>query len=426
MASKSEPVVISTRSADRASVRLVEPANMFHTRSFRSVERRASLMFVLAWLLLNAVGIVVPYIYVSSGDPIFLTNKVGVQSYVNDALWYLIGGNATFLLGYWFASATQVRPVGRHAAQAKQVAMLPSVLVWVGFFLAVIVLLVAGGDFTRNVFALLRKTRSDVEGQSFIYLFLAFLTFQSVLISLSSIRSGKGGRIAVALAVLTIITAFACGSRVRAALCLAMPAVYHATYRGVRLKYLALGGALVVGILVAGAVVRSSAQSVESAGTLDEQLFASMSLLDPTAMALAMTERFSPTALESISTLILWNIPKSLIGEKALIAPVLARYTYFGDVAGGITLGLYGELFYYFGVVVLLIACAALGYFIRILIERSSSDTFAGRVCFLVAHFFLFSTLRNGLFIDLLSYVIIGVLALLNLGVIDRLFRKRQ
>lgn len=382
-------------------------------------------MFALAWVFLNAVGIVVPYIYVSGNDPVFLTNKVGVQSYVDQALLYLVGGNLSFILGYWLASAKGVAAVDKRVREAKS-RTLPNVVIWAAFFFAVIILLALSGDFARNIFALLRKTRSDVEGQSFIYLFLAFLTFQSILISMSSIRSGRDTRVAIVLALLTIVTAFACGSRVRAALCLAVPAVYHATCRGLRLKYVLLGGALLVGILAAGALVRSSVQTVESSGTLDEQLFASMSLLDPTAMALAMAERFSPTALESISTLILWNIPKSLIGEKELIAPVLARYTFFGDVAGGITLGLYGELFYYFGAVVLLIVCAAVGFAIRVLIQRSSSDTFTGRVYFLVVYFFLFSSLRNGLFIDLLSYMIIGVLALLNLAAVDLSSRKRR
>ncbi|WP_247539939.1 O-antigen polymerase [Bradyrhizobium sp. 168] len=381
-------------------------------------------MFGGAWVLLNAIGIVIPYVYVTNGDPVFLANKVGVQQYIDGALWCLLGGNAAFFLGYLFAS-THVRTIRQLPKNIREAGIAPGVAIWVAFFLSLFVLLAASGDLTQNIFALLRKTRSDVEGQSFIYLFLAFLTFQSVLLSLSSIRTGKNARVAIVLALLTMIAAFACGSRVRAALCLAIPAAYQAVYKGIRLKYVVIGVASVVGILAAGAMIRSSVQTVESSGTLDEQLFASMSLLDPTAMSLAMVERFSPKVMESISTLIFWNIPKSLIGEKTLIASVLARYTYFGDVAGGITLGLYGEVFYYFGAFALLVGCAGLGFVVRTLVLRSVSDSFAGRVYFLIVYFFLFSSLRNGLFIDLLSYAIIGVLALLNRGVADLFPRKR-
>ncbi|WP_404653477.1 O-antigen polymerase [Bradyrhizobium sp. USDA 336] len=398
---------------------------MKSTAAFRALDRRAGVIFVLAWLFLNAVGILIPYVYIVAGNPVFLANRLGVQSYVDEALFYLLAGNASFLFGYWACSVTHAAGSFHQDDSKAYGRVFPYLLLWIFFFIATSMLLVVGGNLTQNILALLQKTRGAVEGQSFIYLLLSFLTFQSVLISLSSIRSGQNKWTALIIAMLTLILSFLCGSRVRAALCLAIPALYHAVHKGIRLKYLMLGGTLIIGILAAGAVLRSSLHTVQSSGELDEQLFSSMSLLDPTALAAAMAERLSPDPLDSLKTLILWNVPKTLVGEKELIAPVLARYMYFGDVDGGITFSLYGEFLYYFGPLVLVIACFAGGFCSRLLVQASNSDTFRGRLSFVVVSYFALSSLRNGLFIDLLAYLTIGVLAAANVAAIELSRRRR-
>jgi oligosaccharide repeat unit polymerase len=374
---------------------------------------RSARFFIGLWLTLNLVGISVPYLYVMAGNPIFLANRVGVQSYLDEALTYLILGNTFFLLGFLVPVARR-RSTGR--AMATNISSKPLVLVWSTFLVIVIGVLVLGGEgASMNIVALLRKTRGAVEGQNILYLFLSGLTFQSILMSIVTIRHNKAKGPAVVLAIVTIALDFICGSRIRAALTLLVPATYQAVYGGIRARYIVLGAAVAVLILVGGATLRSSLQSVESAGSVDEGLFSSLSILDPMALSLAMSDRMSPNSADSVATLILWVLPKSLVGEKDPVAPILARYMYFGDSTGGITLGLYGELAYYFGAFGLVILCVGLGIAAQALVQKSNGASLVSFVSFLALYFMLFSSVRNGIFVDLLNYPTFGLLLALNL-----------
>ncbi|MGH6957432.1 MAG: O-antigen polymerase [Caulobacteraceae bacterium] len=360
------------------------------------------------FLALMALGALGPLFFVFSAKRSeFLIVSLGLQAEVLPALALLGLGALGFCGGY---GAQRLRPA-RPGAAGPEASFTLGLAFW-ALCVAAILALMGGsaGAILRNTELLLSKVRGVTANQNLIFSILTVAVFQACLLALSAIdRPGRRrvtGAVLVVLA--TSVLAFSVGNRLQSIFVLLVPALAMGGRGRLRLSMLAPPAIVGLVLVYAGDMIRRAAQGGDPRN--GEGLFATFaaafSQLDPMAVAVQLAERVPTSALESLKALILWPVPHTMILHKALVAPLVARYLYFGDTLGGITLGMFGEYYYYFGLIGLVLLAFASGWVSSWLARRAAGGaSISHHVALVAVSMLMLSSLRDGVFNDMLNYV---------------------
>jgi oligosaccharide repeat unit polymerase len=290
--------------------------------------------------------------------------------------------------------------------------------VWL-VILVVETLLISGGNpanLARNIALLSTKVRGAVTTQAYVFLGLSVLMIQGSVTVLTAFEQSRRNRDKIfLLATCTLITAavcFACGSRSRALTTFLVPCFYIAWRSRRRLAYLwpvaiVAVGAAVVGVVFLGQMVRYASQTHRSLDTASplETFITSFSLLDPMCMVLGLRDSIPQDWLQSIATLVIWLLPSAWVA-KSMIGPLVLRHYYYGDYLGGVTLGMFGEYYFYFGYAGLVLLSFLSGWFLRHFGSVARRKDIYGRLVFTMLVYFSFVAIRDGFFVDMLDLIL--------------------
>jgi oligosaccharide repeat unit polymerase len=369
------------------------------------------------FLVLMLIGVVGPLFFVfSPTQTSFLIVLLGLEQEVGPALLLLAAATVAFCLGY---GAQRLRPM--HApGDGLEISFAFALCVW-GVSVAAILFLLGPSPAAaaRNVQLMLSKIRGATTSQSLIFCILSVAVFQACFLALDALdRPGRRKTLIVgALVLTTSALSFAMGNRLQCVLVILVPALAAGARGRLRPAMLVPPAALGVALIYLGDLIRRTAQGadVRESGGVMATFLSSFSQLDPMAVALQLSQRVPTTALESLKALAFWPVPRTIIAHKALVAPLVARYLYFGDVTGGITLGLFGEYFYYFGLVGMLLLACATGWASSLLARWAvAGQSIRHYAAFIAVMTLMLSSLRNGLFNDMLTFAFLGFVFAFN------------
>lgn len=358
-------------------------------------------------MLVGAVG----PLFFNLFDPsdAYLITALGLGAHIGAAAFMLICGAAAFAAGYVFFTP---RPPG-----GAQQPINPTVTlaIWLGAFLFILVLLgPSPGAMVMHARLLMSKVRGVLPAQPLIFFLLVIVTVQCTVFAISVMQAPTRRRVGIAalILVLTTVLSFAVGSRMSAAFTLLAPAIYFGTRRRLQPAMIALAGAAAIAIVYVGDLIRRAAQGrdIREADGALSTFFSSYSLLDPMAVAIELRQRLPHSAFESIHIIVYSLLPKAMVGERPLYASLAARYIFYGDTLGGVTLGMFGEYVYYFGFIAMLVLSVLTGALVRFLATAAAGTGLAAAFAFVACLQILFSVLRDGLFIDLIGLVELAIL----------------
>lgn len=289
---------------------------------------------------------------------------------------------------------------------------------WIFTFL-VIVIVMSGGSpnrFFSTVQALSSKVIGSTDNQTTIFALLPVLGLLSFLnvVTLTTASDKKSIFRAIVPVVLTAILCFSVGSRARATSAILAPMIFYAGRPNVRWLNLIPVLVGVIAIAAIGDYVRRQAQGVmEVSSESPIVLFiGSFSIIDSIAVAVAMSQESPKTMSAALWNIVQWILPKSIVGTKDLTAAVLARYLLEGDTLGGITLSSYGEIYFYFGLLGVLVGGLSIGWLLRSYLQMASGGGVSGVIAFYVAYNYIFVTNRNGVINDLPDFLTLNIILL--------------
>jgi hypothetical protein len=368
------------------------------------------------FLILTFIGAVGPLFFIGDQRQTeFLITRLGLQDSVAPALLLLVVGAAMFCAGY---GLQRLRPTSAPSGDTQMNFTL-GVWAWI-VFVAVIVELMGGGwgSVQHSVSLLVTKVRNIAPNENLIFCFVSFAVFQACFLCLAAIDSPSRTRtiLSVAIIVTTAALSFAVGSRLQAVFVLLVPLLALGARGRLRLATLAPAAVGGVAVVYAGDVVRRTAQGgdVRQAAGVLETFISSFSQIDPMALSVQLAGRAPTTILESLKVILLSPVPRAWLENKQLVAPIVARYVYFGDTLGGLTLGMFGEYYYYFGLTGLVLLGLATGWIASYLGRCAVGGALIHHAAFLAAAFLLFASLRDGPFNDLPTFAFLGALFALH------------
>ncbi|MBV9997021.1 MAG: oligosaccharide repeat unit polymerase [Caulobacteraceae bacterium] len=369
------------------------------------------------FVLLVAIGTIGPLWFMrQDANADFLIPQLGLQRSVPAAMALLAVGSIALCAG---CLVQRLRPI-RDWTNGPEMNFAFGMVLWAATILVTLALL--GGSpaaIARSIHLLDSRTRGAIPGQSLLFIFFTVGVFQVGLLALYAIDRPTGPRMvgAAGAVLVTAVLAFAMGSRLQAVLALLTPALAAGARGRLRPALMAPPALLGVAIVYMGDIIRRAAQGrdVREGGGILETFTSSFSQIDPMAVAVELAERVPTTALQSIKVVFLWLMPQVIVAHKPLPAPVVARYVYFSDNGGGITLGMFGEYYYYFGIIGMIILAFMTGWALSQLARIAVQGVLLPHyVAFMAVINLLFSSLRDGFFNDIMSYVLLAVLFLVN------------
>ncbi|ATC23458.1 O-antigen polymerase [Caulobacter vibrioides] len=396
-----------------------------------NVSREKRFPTLRAFLALWLIGTFGPLIVLTfDKDKNFLIEALKLHDRVFVSVVYLCIAALCVFSGYIAAVRAST---GRYAGPTHSVARAPArraplhwnatLVIWILAITSMILLMaISPGGVLGTANALMSKVRNATKFQTIIYFLLPFVVFQACFLSISAIQSGDKRKVWVTLTIVLVTAALslAVGSRLNAVMSLLVPAIYFATNRGVKLAPLIACFALAIMLVYAGDLMRSTAQGRdlrEASGSAAATFMSSYSIVDPMAVVTDLRERISPKATESTVTLVRWMLPSSIVGSKEPIGPIVARYVYYGDVLGGVTFGLFGEFYYYYGPIGLIVLSTLFGAALGVLTPRSGERSVLGAAYTVCIATLLFSSIRDGLFIDLLNMFTLIFICWVNISI---------
>mgnify|MGYP001627413299 CR=1 FL=1 len=372
--------------------------------------------FVIVLGALSVLGALGPLAAIEMGQDTFLSQRFNIAG-IGTAAALSLAFSAVVAVSYGLA-----QPVRLSLAQLPEIDR--SVYVWFGLVAMSIAFIgQSPGEIANNIVVLSRKTRGALEGQSWLYAILTLAVFQVSFVAAAAERL-KSNKAYYTLAIVAIATAalcFACGSRARALLAVVIPLLYVGVARRASILPMFLMGSLAIPLVYIGDLVRRTAQgrAANQGGGPILTLLDAYSLADPMAVSMYLSERAPVGALEAIRASFAWFLPSSWVGEKDWVGSITARYYLYGDTISGITLSSAGEAYYYFGAIGFFIAAAIIGAGLKTISPRYDG-TMISAASHAALCMFLFSSLRNGLLIDLLNYVILAGALGLNIALARR------
>lgn len=378
---------------------------------------------LLHFVILATLATLGPAYYINFvGRGSSLTERYLLYPYVGEGLLVLVMGVVLFSFGWVAALAIPLRrrlnyQRHRHPATTRW----PSLLFFCFLVLVLIFLLGPGpNEVQSNIAKLQTKVTGTLEAQSEIYFILSLLVAQAFLIFFDeSHGKSRPSLYAWSVCFVAAILAVAVGSRYRGASALLIP-IYYLYWTGrAKLITLLITAVAAMPLVSFLSTLRTYAQGVtqESGSGVLETFVAQWSVLDGAIVAAYLREVYPLGIFDAAIRVVEWNLPSFLVGDKDFVATVMARMVLTGDSGSGITLGLFGETYYYFGALVGGLVTVFLGMAVGRIKQFSSLPNLIGAGAFFTLATILIASLRNGFFSDMLTYVAIWVCVGVNIAI---------